>query len=298
MKRRLIFPPTPETSARSDERTADRGMKSTSEHACPPRQPFCSLGKMLEHSGLYIKRHHLPWLTWTGISWAFFLCHPLALLLSQLGNHTRFGKLSSLLMEWKRVWIFMLRSKNHPWDVVSILRYLGSLKMERGTTACFPILDLQSKVFPEGKRLCSGLIFKGMQHPSPIQNPRPGSRESTAFNNLGIINTKLNINPVNRQDSGCMCSCPYPLRPDSHSSQHHLPVQIPVSEASCLLLLGEVHRYVFEGQQFLEYPIYSFSAWDHLHQDLICSDSLLRDSRISFTGSLLWICLVIPWRLL
>lgn len=59
-------------------------------------------------------------------------------------------------------------------------------------------------------QVCSDLIFKGRQHPSPTQNPRPDSRESTAFNNLGIINTKLNINPVNRQDSGCMCSLSLP----------------------------------------------------------------------------------------
>ena len=127
-------------------------MKSSSEHACPPAQPFCSLGRC--------------WALWpTLLKGTICLGSP------ELGSPgPSFSVIhgSSPFSNWeitlgleswqpaygvkKRVWIFMLRSKIHPWDVVSILRYLGSLKMGRGTRACFPILTLQSKVFPEGKR--------------------------------------------------------------------------------------------------------------------------------------------------
>lgn len=153
MKRRLIFPPTPETSARSDEEKDCRQRDEIYFRAClSTRSAFLQPGKMLGTLAYILKGTIClgsPELGSPGPS--FSVIHGS----SPFSN----WEITLGLESWqpaygvkKRVWIFMLRSKNHPWDVVSILRYLGSLKMERGTTACFPILDLQSKVFPEGKR--------------------------------------------------------------------------------------------------------------------------------------------------
>ena len=103
MKRRLLFPPTSVNFARLGEGKRCKGRGKIGFSAClSTLSAFPQPGKMLGTLAYILKGTICLGLTWTGISWAFFLCHPWRFSFLQLGNHTRFGKLTSYLRSEKK----------------------------------------------------------------------------------------------------------------------------------------------------------------------------------------------------